>query len=174
MNTEIQNAFQQSEKIRIELGNKMSKFSDAQLNQKPLAGGWSAMQTAYHLITAETFSLGYLQKKIQAKDKVKSAGIMHSLRSALLRLFLSLPIKFKAPKIVEQVPDFKAFTEMKEDWDKTRKGMSDLLETLTDEDVKRELFKHPLAGRMNILQMMDFFNDHLTRHIKQIEKCLKG
>jgi len=173
MNTELQNAFQNAEKIRMELIQHMSKFSDEQLNKKPSASAWSAMQTAYHLITAESFSLSYLQKKIQAKEQVKPAGIAHAFRSALLKIFLLLPFKFKAPKIVEQVPDFKSFAEMKKDWADTRKGMQDLLETLTEEDTKRELFKHPMAGKMNIVQMIDFINDHLTRHSKQIDKCLR-
>lgn len=172
MNTEVQKAFQNTENIRLALLAKMSNYSDEKLNQKPAPNSWSAVQTAYHLISAESFSVSYLQKKLQAKNDIKRAGIAHTLRSLLLKIVFLLPIKIKAPKIVEQVPDFKSFAEIKNDWDKTRKEMGDLLETLTDEDVKRELFKHPLAGKLNILQMLAFINDHLMRHVKQIEKCL--
>lgn len=172
MNTEVKNAFQRIEANRLALLDKMSTFSDEKLNQKPAPESWSAMQTAYHLVMAETSTLSYLEKKIQAKDSVKAAGIKSVFRSALLKLFLFLPFKVKAPKIVENVPDFKPFTALKQDWDKTRKNLESLLETLTDKDVKRELFKHPLAGKMNILQMLEFINDHLVRHIKQIDRCL--
>lgn len=172
MNTEVKSAFQKIEANRLSLLDKMSKFSDEKLNKKPAPESWSAIQTAYHLLSAETSTLGYLEKKVQSKDSIPMSGFKSIYRSTLLKLFLFLPFKFKAPKMVENVPDFKPFKELKQEWDAKRQALAVLLETLTDKDIKRELFKHPLAGKMNILQMLEFINDHLLRHVKQIDKCL--
>jgi predicted DNA-binding protein YlxM (UPF0122 family) len=34
-------------------------------------------------------------------------------------------------------------------------------------------YKHPFAGRMTMYQMLIFLEDHMTHHMKQIEKIVR-
>ena len=43
---------------------------------------------------------------------------------------------------------------------------------LADNVIVSEIWRHQIFGKMNISQMIDFFETHFDRHQKQIEKTL--
>lgn len=164
--------FQRLEISRKALFQKLMQHSDEDLNRKRADGGWSAIQVTHHLIQAETGTLAYLQKKTKDISGVEKSGFMHKARTLLLRLFLKLPIKFKAPKMVAEVPDYVSLRETASKWDIIRATLLQLCIDLPDEAFEKELFRHPLAGKMNLSQMLDFFDSHFERHLAQIDKVL--
>ena len=42
----------------------------------------------------------------------------------------------------------------------------------SEADLKKEIWKHAVAGKMNISQMLAFFNMHFNRHRKQVYRTL--
>ncbi len=164
--------FQRLETSRKALFQKLMQHSDDELNRKRADGGWSAIQVMQHLIQAEMGTLAYLQKKTKDISGVEKSGFMHKVRTLLLKIFLKLPIKFKAPKMVAEVPDYASLKETATQWQLIRATLLQLCIDLPEEAFEKELFRHPLAGRMNILQMLDFFDSHFERHLAQIDKVL--
>lgn len=163
------------EQQRLDLLAFMSAYTHEDLNQKPSATSWSAMQTLSHLMIAEKGVLAYLKKKIADTATTKKAGFAASFRSWALRIFFAIPLlKIKAPKVVADVPiQAISFEEAQNEWHTIRIELIALLSSLPSADLDKELFKHPLAGRMNIYQMIAFFEQHIARHKGQIERALK-
>ena len=52
-------------RVKVEaLLQEFAKIPEETLNRRPANGGWSAMQTAWHLLLAEELSYQYVQKKL--------------------------------------------------------------------------------------------------------------
>ncbi len=154
----------------------MGQHSHQSLNAKPFAGAWSALQVAQHLIAAERLSVWYVKKKTTDPNALQRAGLGAWARQQLLGLTLSSPVKFKAPAMVseEKFPAEATFEKVSEDWLKARMELAELLEIAPRDWQKKLVYRHALAGRMTLIGMLEFFEQHFNRHQKQIERTLKS
>lgn len=136
------------------------------------ANEWSATQILYHLKISETGTVAYLERKLQAPPtEVEKAGIAGWVRSMLLRRALrNMKKKFKAPSVLGEMPERPDYDAVKSDLLATRKKLKNVLEKVTSQQVGRAYFKHPRAGKINMLQTMDFLEDHFSRHAQQIRE----
>ena len=132
---------------------------------------WSINQVLDHLIMTEKLGYQYINKKRSTINTLQNASIISNIRRRGLSFILSLPFKYKAPKNV--MPKFQAegLEKLFVDWDQQRNLLKDLLVDL-GEDINKELFRHPLAGRMNLIDMLEFYESHIAHHILQIKKYL--
>jgi len=167
-------AFDTSEALRQQLLRKLESYSAEQLAQKPDANSWSVAHVIQHLAIAEEGSLNYLQKKLDVGGHARAkVGSLFRLR--LLNTALALPIKFKAPKVVEVPTDEHiSYSEALERWNEIRKLTRSTYESLNDGLVTNELFKHPFAGKLNLIHGQRFMQQHMERHIKQIWRGLSS
>lgn len=158
------------------LFQRWSAFSDQQLNQRPADGGWSPIQVMHHLILAEGGSLKYVKKKLSFKPKLEKAGLAAAFRSWMIKLYFALPMKFQAPAVVgdDALPEHASLEETRQAWMSIRRELSAYLQELPEEHFEKSLYKHPLAGKMALQGMLDFFGAHLRRHSKQIERALQS
>ncbi len=154
--------------------NELAPLGDDLLNRRPADQGWSAIQTLHHLILVEENSLAYIRKKLSFNPKLEKPGLGSWVRSLLLYLSLRSPIRFKAPKAAgyERLPVTATFTETKAQWQKIRNEWINFFEKMPAELAGKAAYKHPRAGRMSWLQMIDFFNTHFERHRKQALKAI--
>ena len=136
------------------------------------ANEWSATQILHHLQVSETGTVGYLEKKLQASpNEVEKAGIAGWVRSMLLRRALrNMKKKFKAPSVLGEMPEKPDYDAVKSGLIATRQKLKNVLESVTKEKLGRAYFKHPRAGKINLLQTMDFLDDHFSRHAQQIRE----
>lgn len=141
---------------------------------QPAPGKWSAVQIVVHLATAEYSSLKYIRKKIQTPDAVPPAGAMSALRTLALVVALGSPFRFKAPEVISAEPDNPEPEEALKAWSGVRVELRELLESLPEDVMGRALFKHPVAGRMNMSQTIDFMMAHMKRHGRQMQGILTG
>jgi len=58
-------------------------------------------------------------------------------------------------------------------WDRSRKEFRDYLGDFDSDKLQYFIFKHPIAGKLNILQALEFINYHMIHHQKQIERIKK-
>ena len=56
-----------------------------------------------------------------------------------------------------------------EQWENIRIG---IIENLPDGYEKMLIYRHPLAGRLTLFQMLTFFKTHISRHENQIERLI--
>lgn len=133
-------------------------------------GEWNAAQILNHLKDAENGTLAYLTKKIQTpKSEIPRGGLSSKIRSVFLsRALRNYDKKFKAPSVLSEISDKPDYAEVKKDYMEVRKNFGLMLENFDKSMVNKAYFKHPRAGRITILQTMEFLKDHFDRHMEQI------
>ncbi len=175
MDTKVKN---QLHKIDQKLGallKDLQHYSDAKLNEQPDEKSWSVLQVMQHLMKVESLAHQYIEKKLSYNPSLQKAGILANFRSALLNFYLASPVKAKAPKTVSGaiLSTETTFWEVAKQWKHQRKQLGAYLESLPPEVFEKEVYKHPLTGRLKLGGMLSFFEKHFDRHYKQIQRTLK-
>ena len=173
MNKELELKFSLLEKSRHQLIEELDKADKNILNTPPAIGKWSVAQVMFHLNTAESLSIIYVSKKMKDLEGPKKTGLYEWMMLSLVKLAFILPFKYKAPAVLGEMPNSVEYTDIKIKWDETRKKLRQLLESIPEEMLKKNIFKQPAAGRLNIYQMIDFMQAHFNRHKKQVESLLE-
>lgn len=173
MKSEFNKRYKLLEEKREQLFSELKKHSDEVLNKKPSPDKWSVMEVIQHLMKGEGASLMYLQKKTLDVSKASKTGFKNKWRYFILDTVFSLPLKFKAPQITSPKNDFVTLEELDKKWDKIRKEILEITDKINEKDFDKELWRHIISGKMNLLQMVDFFTIHFDRHREQIDRTLK-
>lgn len=170
---ELISVYDRMESERQQLFAELSKYPQDVLEKKPAADVWSVTEVIYHLVVAERGALSYLNKKLEVGGFEK-ASFQAGLKQKFLNFMISLPVKYRAPKVVALPKETSvSYAEAVAEWNSIRENMKSAYEKLDDDFCGRELFKHPMAGKMNIVQGLKFMRQHMNRHIGQIERILK-
>ncbi|MGE0590841.1 MAG: DinB family protein [Cyclobacteriaceae bacterium] len=173
MNARIQKRLDKIERLTHELQQKVKPFEHA-FHQKPDSRSWSLHQVLAHLVAAEKLSVQYLTKKINGINEVGNTGIYEEAKMVVVKLSQRLPFKFKAPtRVVESTTTYDNLESLFTDWHHTRQSLRQLLETIEDRNVKKRVFKHIIAGKLNVLHAIDFMHEHINHHLPQINRLLK-
>lgn len=153
---------------------ELESLDEGVLNRMPSNGGWSAIQTLHHLILVEESSLAYVRKKLSFNPTFEKAGIDAWWRSLLLWLSMYFPVKFKAPAVTgdENLPAYATLAETESRWQKSRQNWQIFFEEMPSTLQDKAVYKHPRAGRLSWIQMLNFFANHLERHTRQIRKAV--
>lgn len=171
-NPKINQIIQEIEALRQQLFVKLATIDEAQLNRQPSPGKWSVLQIVHHLVISETGTVGYIRKKTQKPEAIPAVGLSASLKMKLLLFVFSINIKFKAPPILANPPQVLSRDTTFADWEKTRLSLSQLVKEIPEEVAKKGLFKHPLVGRINLLDTLIFTKYHFKHHLKQISAII--
>jgi hypothetical protein len=173
MHADLQRLFEQIENQRNQVLSQVMKLTPAQYTLSK-NGKWSLAQILTHLITSEKLSLGYMKKKSLGIDSLENSGLLEELRYSILKAsqYISF-LKYKAPKlVVERTPPALSITDVKKEWDALRAEMKKFLDELGEKNVRKKIYKHPVAGRLNAIQAIGFFGDHFNHHLPQIKRLL--
>lgn len=149
------------------------ELSGTQINYRPESEGWSIGQVLYHMYQVEAFSLQYMKKKVENTTSPESTSLPEKFRVFLLRLFLALPIKFKAPDVVSKnIPDQIDYDSLKASWETTRKDLYNFVDGQPLEMLQHKIFRHPTVGLINIEQTLVFYHAHIRHHWPQLRRLL--
>lgn len=151
----------------------LAKMGHENLSKK-LNNSWSILQVLSHLNTAESASLGYMKKKIQAGDKMGRITFYQKVRMKLTNLALLSPLKWKAPSYVANPQEPNNLDDISSDWKQTRSNILAFVEQYPDEYLDRLVYKHPMGGRQNLNNAIDSIINHQKHHIHQISRIKKG
>jgi hypothetical protein len=173
MQAELKHHFDRLEKLKSDTLQYFSNYGENALNAPPAPGKWGALQHMAHIISSETKGLGYMMKKIQAADKMGSAGAREKFMNFLLKTFLRTGIKFKAPAVLDEPAEHYTVDEVFSAWDKLRLEYAAFLATMDERLAHKLIYKHPMAGRLSPVQALEFMVIHLNRHIVAAKKGLK-
>ncbi len=154
----------------------LSAFSNQEFNRHPAPDSWSAAQVMHHLMLSEKLSLNYCKKKLSFNPQLKKAGILTILRSNFVQLYLLSPLKFKAPKGVDStaLPESDTIDNVSAQWRSQRKQLHGFFIEVPENILDKQLYKHPVGGRLSLKGMLDFFDTHFQHHLPQIRKALKS
>ncbi|GIV43062.1 MAG: PadR family transcriptional regulator [Bacteroidia bacterium] len=171
--TKWKSQFDTLESLRLEILQLTEGIDNEILKKKPSDAEWSVIEICNHLMVIEQLSIGYIRNKIEKADQAKPVNFQSKLKGWILRIALSLPLRFKAPKAVSQIPAPKTFADLSMIWDMTRKELWKVIEKVPEGSYNKAFFKHPISGYMTIEDMLDFFIVHTKHHIKQIKRTLQ-
>jgi len=153
------------------LFQRLSKYSNEDLNKKIVEDKWSINENIYHLILAEKGTEKYIRTKTSYPDTLVGVNILSRIKSFILESFLKLGVSYKGPAIVtKNFPDYFDFKELKKDWIDSRKSFLEFTQTLNDEILSKGIFRHAIIGRMDIYMTLHFFKFHFDHHKKIIHK----
>ncbi len=160
---------------RIELLGKLKQYPEEILDGSPTSGRWSVNQILSHLITSERLTLIYLKKKSLGVDQLANSGIMEDLKMVVLKVSQRLPLRFRAPElVVKNTPAPAPIQELEVRWDVLRREFRDFLETVKKENLSKLIYKHPVAGRLNVIQCVVFMREHFQHHLPQINRVVRN
>ena len=164
--------FSVMENERKLLLSELEKYPIDTLEKKPNAKEWSVTEVIMHLVVAESASLAYMRKKLEVGGHGK-ASFSAGIKQRLLNLAISLPIKYKAPKVAQlKEGETVSYVEAISKWTDVRNAMQAAYESLDETIINNELFKHPVAGKISVLQGLRFMRQHAIRHMDQINRTV--
>jgi hypothetical protein len=174
LNPYFENIYRLLEQQRAEILYKVKEISDEKFRRQPAPGKWSIAEILTHIIVAEQLSLGYMKKKANAIEQLSNSGASEFLRLQVLKISQRIPVlKFRAPKIVvSNTPPAYSFAELSAQWQIQREELKQFLESIPNKDVRKVLYKHPIAGRFDAAQAMVFFREHIIHHLPQVKRLL--
>jgi len=152
----------------------LTDFNSLNLNQlhfKPRKNEWSLIQVAEHLVLTEMASSNYISKKLLDISLLKGDSPLTKLRFALLNIAMKSPFKFNVPGKSKIVPSERPkLSDLELKWNIARNTMGQIIENNSAEVLDKLLWKHPIAGRFNFNEMLNFCLSHLKRHFKQMKE----
>ena len=174
MNTQLQKQFDKLEAQRAHLLGLISSLSSEQLNAHP-EGKWSIAQILSHLISSEQLTVKYVNKKILGIKESPNTGIIEELIMIVVIVSQRLPfLKFKAPRVLaENTTSYQTVEELIKAWDLVRSALKETLVLIHGDELKRKVYKHPVAGKLNIQQGLIFLREHTHHHTPQIKNLLR-
>lgn len=174
MNAKLQYWYNQLEHDRIKLLAELSEVGKEKLDCQSDAKHWSINQILIHLLTAEQLTLRYLKNKSLGIDELTNAGPMESVKMLLLKISQRIPfMKYKAPKVViANTPDIMPLSDLTTSWILSRLNLKKFLETVEDKNLRKLIYKHPVAGRFDVVQCLTFLREHFHHHLPQIKRQL--
>ena len=151
---------------------RLENISDSLLHDTSY--GWSLIQVLSHLETSEAGTIIYMKKKMQAgADKIPAFGWSNRLRLWMTIGLLRTSLKWKAPKYVAKPAGHFSLNEIRQKWNKTREGTREYVAEYPAELLPKAIFKHPMAGRIDIMGAIDSMIFHQEHHIHQIDRIKK-
>ena len=156
----------------MKLLTRLPDFDDSILQFRPANHKWSILQILFHLNSSESNSVKYIVKKSQGGSSIPKSTFLSSIKSSVLSAALRF-LKWKKPAVLPDPPENLSTNEVINAWNETRMQLKQLLEKLPDDMLERNIFRHPAAGRMNMIHALKFMQDHFDHHLKQIEERMK-
>jgi len=135
---------------------------------------WSPLEVCMHVYLSEKLSLAYVEKKLSFSPSLTKAGIVAWIRHLTLQWYLKSSFKFSAPQGTTVFGEASGLSldKIKGDWFQERQVIRKFLNNVPGMMLDKEIYRHPIVGRLSLLQMIKFFKVHFERHLKQIKKRL--
>jgi len=173
-NKKLKATFDQIESRRKKLFALLDRYHSSDLKIKESDTQWSVNQVLTHLVEAENGTVAYIKKKMMAPELLTQKTGKTSLRFALLKVALALPVKYKLPQKLPVPSNEFEYIELKMSYDQARSKVLELIDNLPGALHEKEIFRHPFAGRFTLRQTLGFLGDHMEHHERQIQRILSN
>jgi hypothetical protein len=171
--SDLEKEFSALEARREDLMTRLGELDDRALAFKPPGDSWSLLQVADHVLRSEAVSLEYMRKKLPHVGPSSRSGLRSKWAFPLLRVVLSLPLRLKMPASIRDSlgpGEHIDLDELGERWVVLRSRLRDLLEGMPAELMKAPLFRHPIAGSMDLVRALRFLEAHFDHHLRQVDR----
>jgi uncharacterized damage-inducible protein DinB len=163
--------FERMETDRLRILDELSRIAPERLAEQPAPDAWSVAQVITHLAMAEEKALAYLDKKMEVR-KHGPVGLSAPFRLWFLNTVIRLPLKYKAPAIVADIPST-SYGVAADRWAAIRLRTRSRYQDLDEKLLGHDLYKHPIVGKFSPAQGMRFMAEHVKHHEHQIQRILR-
>ena len=176
MTKKIQEIADKISGYREALLNSVTGLSEAQINFKPAEDQWAIADILHHLALADEANVklsGLFLKQIQEQSVPSDPSPDESVVDCMDKFRENLNVKAKAPERVaplSHLPAPESLARLQASREKLMQAMSGL----SDYDLSRVSFPHPLLGPLNGYQWLMIAGLHESRHATQIERIKSG
>lgn len=173
MNAQLHKFLNEMEHNKSKMLGLLDNLNEEELHWKKATNIWSVAQVLDHVIYSEQSALQYCHKKLLAGDKIPNASLWNSGKIRVYFWALETKLKFKAPKPISNPGNEYSLTELVARWHQTRTDYISFLNEYPDKYLNKAVFRHPLAGRIKLSEMLRFLNVHIVHHQYQINRILR-
>jgi hypothetical protein len=116
------------------------------------------------------------QFKKESFHRTERQGLRDWIGRAMVAFVFRKGIRVKVPLPLRHVIPVRqqSFEEVWQGWDELRSELAAYLNGLREEDLTRIVCRHPVAGRLNVIQTLDLLESHLNHHQRQVERTEKA
>lgn len=171
----LQRLYHSFELLEIERSKILTRVAEVPTDylNHCLPGKWSILQILAHVVTSEQLSVSYIKKKSLGILMAGDSGILEEIKFAFLKASQRLPLRYKAPVHVQNnTPVCLSLDEVAIQWNDVRTDLKNFLESFEQENLRKKIYRHPVAGRLKILQALGFLYEHILHHKPQIDRLL--
>lgn len=173
MNKQLEIKFQRLEELKYSIVTLLQDTSEEILNRKPFENKWSPLQVLHHIIRAEQAAMIGIKRSLKDYHLKDDLGFWGPFKTLQLKFLFGLPLKFKAPKGVDNIPDNPVFDELVKKWVSVRKDMMDFFKSIPPDAMNKNLFSTWYSNKMNIYHVSVFLVLHSERHYSQIKNLIR-
>jgi len=134
---------------------------------------WSAIQILEHIYLSQGGIYKYIKDK-GLEQNVGKAGVKDRIKNLGLKFMLNGKNKFKAPKILPIPLNKHTPEELQKKFQVLNQSIQTFFESLPEEKLNKVVFKHPRAGKMDILAVVKFWSQHWHHHEQQLKAWQNG
>jgi hypothetical protein len=167
--SELQRQLKIYDQKRSALLDSLEQLHDEQLRRKPGQENWFLLEIVQHMVLSEREVLQDLTKprQLTARKRGLRARLFYAVVLAVLRWRIPVPVPSDG-----MVPDGNtSLSRVRQQWDENLRWLRDYLATLKPEDLRRAVFRHPIAGPMTVVQTIHMAKMHFDVHLRQIQKA---
>ena len=167
MLSSLEQSFKALEASKSALLNRLSGLSADCINQRPNPGAWSLAEIAQHLMLVEEEALRQFKAATPTNDR---QTIRDRAGRLMVHFVFRRGIRVKAP-FRSVIPDSaKSLQEIRTSWNEVRSVLRAHLDSIQPDGLEALLFRHPVAGRMNVRQTLKLLELHFKHHLRQVDR----
>ena len=172
MRTELESSLEEFEAAKDEVLRRVAEVDIEKLGERPFEGKWSILEILEHLVVAEYETFHKLPDYSEVDEMTQS--LRNRLMLRIVMFVLGRRIRVKVPAKAMEPKGMMTFETINERWDENHRWMRGFVDQLSDEELDRMYFAHPVAGPMDLAQSIELGRVHLRNHTEQIDKRLEA
>ncbi|MDG1261195.1 MAG: DinB family protein [Flavobacteriales bacterium] len=166
----VKKAFEQMAFNRSRMLAELATWTESELKNHD-EGQWNALQVVDHVITSEKGTLGYLMKKTKANPAdLPIQGQANEIAGSKLNDALKTDRKWKAPDVLPQPKGDRSLEEMAAYWEGLQGKMVEFVSSLDKAFDDKLIFRHPIAGLLDLKATIEFLANHIDHHMHQLHR----
>lgn len=155
---------------------ELSTWPVEMLKMQPASGGWCALEVVDHILNSEKGTFAYVVKKTSSGFEPLTESSPESDAASLqLNQALESDSKWGAPAVLPPPDPSLDLAGLGGQWTAIHGQVEQWTKAFPEEFAHKQVFRHPLAGRLTLEQTLGFLQRHIGHHrfqLKRIQEAL--
>jgi hypothetical protein len=156
------------EEKRQALLARVASMTPAAQQWRESPDSWNAVEIVEHLVLAERVVIGDLRDVAGRPDASRSPG--ERLRAVIVSLVLRFGVRVTVASESMRPAGTRSFASLRDAWDAQHRALRAYVEDADRPRQRRRVFRHPIAGPLDLPQMLGLLDAHLATHTRQLDR----